>query len=129
MPNRPSRLWVAADTRILSFSLHRDASDNESRSTTDCTSICAVKALTIYEFTADKARLQSVYRGSDAIWENGHITFNGEVTRLELADGTIKSYDLRDIRLPQNTNPFGETRNKPSHLNSWETREQMRVIE
>jgi LPS export ABC transporter permease LptF len=124
MQNRPGKLWVANDSRIFSFELDSTASDN-ANAIALCVGECAVKNLTIYEFAVDRARLQSVYRVSSAGWEKDRIIFKGEAEKIDLSEGKrIKSVQ-QGGELAESSNPFAETRKKPSHLNTEETKAQI----
>lgn len=123
--NRSGKLWVANDNRIYSFEFDNNASDNAFPATPDCSEVCAVKNLTVYEFADDRTRLQSVYRISNAVWERDSIVFTGEADKLDLSQGKIVRSVISGSRIVENSNPFGETRNKPSHLTAEETRAQI----
>lgn len=122
--NRSGRLWVANDQRIYSFELDNTASDNANQ-TRDLCSVCSVKNLSIYEFSHDKTRLQSVYRISAATWERDRIVFRGEADKLDLGDDRLVKTSVTGGLLPETSNPFGEVRTKPSHLNAEETKVQL----
>lgn len=109
------KLWVANDRRIFSFSLDKNASDN----------IKAVVNLRIYEFAVDKTRLQSVYRIPRATWERNGIVFTGAADRIDIKEGKITAQKLDGGELAEGSNPFIETRKKPSHLNIAETSQQL----
>lgn len=123
--NRSGKLWVANDRRIFSFELDNYASDNANRVSAGCQTVCSVKNLTVYEFAADKTRLQSVYRVSQARWERDLIVFRGEADRLDLSEGKIIRSSATEGGLSEVSNPFGEARTKPSHLNAEETKAQI----
>lgn len=122
--NRSGKLWVANDRRIYSFEID-DASDNANDRSSICGPVCSVKNLTIYEFADDKTRLQSVYRSPGAMWRNDRIVFAGAAEKLDLAGGTIVRSPIAAREIAERSNPFGETRTKPSHLNARETAEQI----
>lgn len=124
MQNRSGKLWVANDRRIFSFDIDNNASDNDSVIAL-CLGECAVKNLTIYEFAADKARLQSVYRVSHAGWERDRIVFKSEAEKIDLAEGKITKSVQQGGELAERSNPFAEARKKPSHLNAEETKLQI----
>ncbi len=123
--NRSGKLWVANDRRIFSFKLDDGASDNAKRLSSVCSSVCAVKNLTIYEFADDKTRLQSVYRSPRAVWDRDRIVFLGDADRIDLSEGRIIRSVLSGGELAETSNPFGEARTKPSHLNAEETKAQI----
>lgn len=122
--NRSGKLWVANDRRIFSFQLDPIASDNANANTL-CVGECAVKNLTIYEFAGDKARLQSVCRISSAGWERDRIVFKGKAEKIDLSEGKMIKTIQQSGELAEHSNPFAESRKKPSHLNSEETKAQI----
>ena len=122
---KPGKLWVSSDKRIFSFELAADASDNANRPNEYCLNNCSVKNLTVYEFSGDRARLQSVYRGSAAVWQGNGIVFQGGAEKIDLMDGTISRSIQQNITVNEASNPFSEARAKPSHLTAAETRAQI----
>ncbi|MEO7674390.1 MAG: LptF/LptG family permease, partial [Pyrinomonadaceae bacterium] len=124
MQNRSGKLWVANDARIFSFELDPNASDNEPQ-IRNCVGECAVKNLTIYEFERDRARLQSVYRISNASWERDRIVFKGDAEKINITEGKIIKTVQPGGELAERSNPFAESRKKPSHLNTKETKAQI----
>jgi LPS export ABC transporter permease LptF len=133
-PKGLGKLWVANDKRIYSFKLdtqrnkeathNSSASDNAERSGNLCPAVCAVQDLTIYEF-ADSGNLQALYRSKFAIWDSDSIRFEGPVEKTVLSDNTISTIEQNGGEVMEQSNPFAETRKKPSHLNSSETRAQL----
>ncbi len=113
---KPSgKLWVANDRRIFSFNLDQNASDN----------VKTVVDLSIYEFANDNTRLQSVYRVPHATWGKNGIVFSGPAERIDIKAGKITAQKLNGGELTETSNPFIETRKKPSHLNIAETKQQL----
>lgn len=122
--NRAGRLWVANDQRIYSFELGNDASDNAKRLLA-CSHRCPVRNLTIFQFGGDNAKLQSVYRTSEAVWEKDRISFERTAERLDLSDGRIVKTEVTGGELLEAANPFVEAQKKPSHLTADETGRQI----
>ncbi|MEO6334760.1 MAG: LptF/LptG family permease [Pyrinomonadaceae bacterium] len=138
LAKRPGKLWVANDERIYAFQMdignndpssdNRRASDNDNNPRLGCPSVCAVRDLTIYEF-ADNGNLQSLYRAKSASWEGDSIRFNGAVERTRLSETGISTSQETGGEVMEKSNPFAETRTKPSHLNTSEIRERLRNSE
>lgn len=124
LTNRSGKLWVARGSRIFSFDLASNASDNASAAA-DCSVRCPVQNLVVYEFTADNAKLQSVYRIPDASWERERIVFGSGAEKLDLSEGKIVRSVPAGDELTEASNPFAEVRRKPSHLDSEETKQQV----
>ena len=132
------RLWVANDNRIYSFDLASDndyregdnfatgkqtsASDNEKRNI--CPSRC-VNDLVVYEFSTEKAGLQTVFRTKSAYWQAGKIVLQGNVEKNDLREGKVQTVLLNGDEIAEEANPFTESREKPSHLNIAGIREQI----
>lgn len=134
--NRSGRFWVANDRRIYSFEFDRgqepytpDGSDNAKAYARGCAQLCAVRNLTAYEFSDNTARLQALYRGKNAVWETDRIRFVGPSEKTTILDDRLYSETIQDGEIPESSNPFAETKKKPSHLTAAETREQLGRIE
>lgn len=122
--NRSGKLWVANDRRIFSFDLESNASDN-ALADRSCATTCLVQNLTVYEFASDKRRLQAVYRIPSAKWANDGIVFEGRAERIKLGEGKIVKEQIDGGKIDERSNPFSESRKKPSHLNADETKSQI----
>jgi lipopolysaccharide export system permease protein len=109
------RAWIANDRRIYSFTPPKShsASDNAKQ---DACSGCATD-LSLYEFTEGGTRLQTIFRSKIALWERGNIELLGSVEKDDLKEGKIETIRLNETEIPEPSNPFTETREKPSHLN------------
>lgn len=121
------RYWVAAETRIYSFISASDneyrmlsgvqrpvASDNERRDR-----LCPftpAKDLVVYEFNKG-AELQTVYRSEYGCWRNGKVVMAGGAEKIGLAAGKIDTEISSYPELAEPSDPFAETKRKPSHLN------------
>ncbi len=123
--NRSGKFWVANDRRIYSFE-PAVASDNERgilggwayASDNDK----AVRNLSVYEFGEREAKLQTIYRAPEAVWERDRIRFIGEVVKVDLTGGVTNSQAQTGGELAETANPFLELRAKPSHLNISDTK-------
>jgi lipopolysaccharide export LptBFGC system permease protein LptF len=132
LKNRSGKFWVANDRRIYSFELDRAdgsailtaASDNE----TGLTACPCVKNLTLYEFSGgDKTKLQSVYRASNAAWENGNVIFFGRGKKTDITDSSGRTIDIEEGKIEETENPFLGLRKKPSQLSIAEVKSQIRA--
>lgn len=105
------------------------ASDNEKRTDSSlvCVSNCAVHDLTIYEFVDKGERLQTLYRGDRAVWDEDSVRFIGGVRISRLGEGSIANTIVEDSVVVEERNPFNELVKKPNQLSSGELREQVEV--
>ncbi len=110
--------WVANDRRIYSFEL-----DDEKQG-----KFQTVKNLTVYEFSANDAKLESVYKAAAAIWEKNGIKLP-KAEKIDWSDGKGNISQITNLELPENSNPFDNLNEKPSHLNTGETKEQIKNSE
>jgi lipopolysaccharide export LptBFGC system permease protein LptF len=116
--------WAADGNRIFSFSV-ASASDNEREFPLADPHRTLVKDLMLYEFDANNAELQSVYRSSEAVWERNRIIFTGAAEKLDLMEDRVGREVLQGGELQSDMNPFVGSREKPSHLSSDEMRERI----
>ncbi|HTH37128.1 MAG TPA: LptF/LptG family permease [Pyrinomonadaceae bacterium] len=123
--NQSQWVWSATDKRIYSFVSADIASDNENRPAKFCPPDCAAKDLNIYEFTDDRAKLQSVYRIPYAVWEQGRIVSPGVSEKLDLTNGRVFKTKSDAVEIEEVSNPFAGVRNKPNHLDSKEIKERI----
>lgn len=129
LETRGKKYWVANDRRIYSFSPYdgvnnSTASDNATRIARNYGSSRIVSDLTVYEF-ADNTKLQAVYQSETAVWDNDRITLLQKGSKSSVESSGISTEDFTGRELPEADNPFVETRKKPAHLTSLETKEQM----
>ena len=133
---KAGRFWVANDKRIYAFELEsepgsdkRSGSDNETGSGRDCSSLCAVRNLTIFEFDFTGGRLQTLYRAESAVWQGTTIRFTSPLEKTTLGDSGVVTARVESGELLEEANPFAELRKKPSHLTIDETKQQLRSSE
>jgi len=129
LANQSGKLWVATDKRIFSFELDDRASDNASGSLADCSSACAVKNLSIFEFGDDRAKLQAVYYVPRAVWKSDRIVFECSVEKTFISGGRNRTEVTEGGELGETSNPFSEFRRKPSQMNVDELRAQIATSE
>ncbi len=112
--NKAGKYWVANGKRIYSFELE-DKTDLKQR----------VKNLSIYEFSNDETRLQTIYRTAEAIWETDKIRFTAAAEKQILNGGRVETVRLANGEIAEASNPFNDFSEKPSHLNRRQTLEQI----
>lgn len=117
--NKEGKYWVANDRRIYSFELPDGKTDGNQ----------TVKSLTIYEFSEDGTRIQTVYRTASAVWETDKIKFTEAVEKQSWTNGKLETARVADNSLTENSNPFNNVSEKPNHLNRRRIREQIRDTE
>jgi lipopolysaccharide export system permease protein len=128
------KYWVATDQRIYSFeadiSDNKSASDNDPNSVaSECPAVCRVRNLTIYEYKGREGNLQTLYQAGFAVWTGDVIRFEGPVEKTILSGAGVVTTELLGGEVNEQSNPFAETRKKPSHLNRSETKEQLESSE
>jgi len=117
--NKEGKYWVANDRRIYSFELTEAKTGFNQK----------VKNLSVYEFSADETRLQSIYRTPEAVWEKDKIRFSADAERQQWNDGKVEVKQISNGELSETSNPFSNLNEKPSHLNRRETEEQIKNSE
>ena len=105
VPKPGGRNWVASDRFIASYILDETASDNEQDLFQTCRFRCSIREVMIYEFEADKAELQSLYRVSGAVWDNGKLEIKGKGIKYIFGDTGYQKEDLmgQTLALPRGT--------------------------
>ncbi len=116
--NREGKYWVTNDKRIYSFELAETKTDFNQK----------VKNLSVYEFSADETKLQSIYRAPEAVWEKNVIKFSA-AERQQWSDGAVEVRQISNGELIEASNPFNNLNEKPSHLDRRETEEQIKTSE
>ena len=118
--NRNRQIWIASENRIVSHEKVPPASDNELRPNPDCSTPCPVKNLRVYEFAADKAKLQAVYRISEALWDDGTLTVNSG-SKYELGVNGFAEKSLDNSSLQVERRAITGTDLRPSQMSASET--------
>jgi lipopolysaccharide export LptBFGC system permease protein LptF len=118
------KVWVTGENRIVSYERDPDASDNEHRLASDCRTPCPLKNLSVYEFAADKAKLQTVYRISDAVWSDGILTVHSG-TMYDLRSEGFGEKSLENAILPLERQTITGAELKPSQMSAAETRSRL----
>lgn len=118
------KYWVANENRIYSFNLPDTAAqtENDRRQVTN---------LTVYEFSPNDMKMQTIMKADAASWESGGIKF------LTEAEKTVWTQDIPQTEnipagtfvLKETYNPFNQTVEKPNHLSAESVREQLKITE
>ena len=123
LPNRTQKIWIASENRIVSYERNAAASDNEPAAAR-CDHTCSLRNLTIYEFGADKAKLQAVYRISDSVWHDGLLTiYSGLQYKLGGEGFLVKS--LKDSSLELGRQAIAGSELRPSQMSAAQTRSRL----
>lgn len=113
---KEGKLWVANDRRIYSFDLPEGQKG----------SVRNVNNLNVYEFSADGARLESVYKAPQAVWESDRIRFTGTAEKDVLGSGKPEVQHIENGELAESSNPFAEFSKKPAHMTTAEVKAAVR---
>ncbi len=119
MANKTGKIWFANDTRIYFFELDKSGIGEPQ----------AVKNLTIYEFNDEGSKLQKVYKTPSAIWENDKIRPLENTEEIVWMDGKIVIRQLSNVEIREVSNPFKNLNEKPSHLSTKATKQQIENTE
>jgi LPS export ABC transporter permease LptG len=118
LEKKEGKYWVANQNRIYSFgTVEKEADSNQK-----------VTNLTIYDFSNDGQKLSTIYKTPSAVWQADKIVLS-ETEKTILKDQTLETQSVMNIELPESQNPFNNLNQKPSHLNSRETKYQMDAAE
>ncbi len=118
LENKEGKYWVANQNRIYSFGTAEKESGANQK----------VSNLTIYEFSDDGQKLAAIYKTPNAVWQTDKIVLSG-TEKTVLKGQTLETQKLPNVELPESQNPFNNLNQKPSHLNSLETKFQMNQAE
>ncbi len=111
LANKQGRYWMADERRIYSFEF-----DPKEASRT-------VENLSIYEFSADGTKLESIYKTPTADWGKEKIKFSADARQTVWENGKVFTNEVPNLEIAQNINPFTNYYEKPSHLNARQTEE------
>lgn len=111
----------------LTLALIARASDNE-KPVPQCLMGCASN-VTVYEFSGDQTKLQTVYHAEKGEYLEGSVRLLGEVERLDVVEGRISKQQVNGLDLADEQNPFTEIIAKPSHMTSAEIADRIRSSE
>lgn len=113
--NKSGRNWVANDERIYSFELEESKAGEPQK----------VKNLTVYEFADNNSKLRAIYKTPQAVWEKDRIKFLENTEKIVWREGKSEITQISDIELKDSSNPFKSLNEKPSHLSTKATKEQI----
>jgi len=116
---KEGKFWVANDQRIFSFEIEESKNKLSQK----------VKNLSIYEFSEDQPKLQTIYRTTEAVWEKNKIKFSDKSEMQVWTDGKVEITQVPDDEINEKSNPFNDLYEKPSHLNTKEIKEQINKSE
>lgn len=85
--------------------------------------------VTVYEFSGDQTKLQTVYHAEKGEYLEGSVRLLGEVERLDVVEGRISKQQVNGLDLADEQNPFTEIIAKPSHMTSAEIADRIRSSE
>lgn len=114
MAQRSGKFWVANDRRIYSF----EWDDNRAGETQK------VKNLSVYEFGED-ARLTAVYHSQKAVWSKNKILFGEPAEKTSWNQDKIEKTPIGGGELIENSSPFDNVYEKPTHLSSERLKKQI----
>jgi LPS export ABC transporter permease LptG len=114
LAQKEGKYWVANQNRIYSF----DKAEKETGSNRK------VANLTVYEFSNDNQRLETIYKTASAVWQANKIVLS-ETEKTTLNDQALSRQQLETFELQEAENPFNNLNQKPSYLTSAETKTQM----
>jgi lipopolysaccharide export system permease protein len=117
LANKDGRIWVANDERIYSFETVEGSTKDSQK----------VKNLAVYEFSQDGAKLQTVYKTTEAVWEKDKIKFAENAQKFVWNNGKAEVSNFSGNELEEKSNLFVNLYKKPTHLNSAETKEQIQI--
>lgn len=112
--------WVANDRRIYSFELNEQIYRPH----------ILVRNLTVYEFDAEGARLENIYKTPEALWKSDQISFLQTTERVSyIGDKPVPAELPAGFSIEEDSNPFNSFLTKPSHLTASGIREQIEIRE
>jgi len=119
LAKKTGKNWVANDQRIYSFELAESTSPTNQK----------VKNLTIYEFSETDSKLKTIYKTPEASWEKDKINLSENAEKIVWTDNKTDITQVSNVEITENSNPFKNLNEKPSHLTTRETKEQIKRSE
>jgi LPS export ABC transporter permease LptG len=117
--NKEGKYWISSNNRIYSFELQGDKRDSNQK----------VKNLTIFEFSNDNLKLQTIYKSQEALWEKDKVKLLDEAEKITWSSGKIDSVKASNTEISEQFNPFINLYQKPSYLNVQEIKQQIENTE
>lgn len=118
LTQKEGKYWVANQNRIYSFDKAEKSSGANSK----------VENLTVYEFTDDNRQLTAIYKSPNAVWQANKIALS-QTEKIGLKNQVFQIENISSYDLNEAENPFNNLNQKPSHLTSGETRNQLSEAE
>ena len=119
LAKKTGKNWVANDQRIYSFELAESISLTNQK----------VKNLTIYEFSETDSKLSTIYKTTEASWEKDKIKLSDNAEKIVWTNNKAEITQVSKVEITENSNPFKNLNEKPSHLTTKETKEQIKESE
>ena len=119
LAKKTGKNWVANDQRIYSFELAESTNPTNQK----------VKNLTIYEFSDNNSKLNTIYKTPEASWEKDKIKLSDNTEKIVWIDNKAEITQVSNVEIIENDNPFKNLNEKPSHLTTKETKEQIKESE
>lgn len=129
VPTTGGKYWIATDQKIFSFELQKAASDNEQPLASICAVRCPVQNVMIYEFMADKAELQSVYRISEGVLEGEELKVTGGGEKFLLGGERFDRAGVQGETIKLGPEFALNVSQRPSHMTIGEIRERLEQTE
>lgn len=107
LAQKTGKIWVANDQRIYSFEL-TDANGADLQN---------VANLSVYEFS-DDSKIHAVYHAKNAVWSKDIIKFGGSAEKTIWNNNKVETTEFSNGEIVENSSPFNNLYEKPSHLNS-----------
>jgi lipopolysaccharide export LptBFGC system permease protein LptF len=126
LPIRTQKMWIASENRIVSYERNQSASDNGSTDD-ECDDTCSLRNLTIYEFGADKAKLQALYRIPDAVWHDGLLAIDSGL-KYEFDGEGFLAKSLKNSTVELGREAVTGTELRPSQMSAAQTRSRLSSI-
>jgi LPS export ABC transporter permease LptG len=115
LAQKTGKSWVANDKRIYSFELNGSSTENFQK----------VKNLSVYEFSEEDAKLTAVYRASEAIWTKDKIKLGATAEKTIWNNNKIETTQISSGEIVENSSPFDNLYEKPTHLDSQRLKKQI----
>ena len=115
LAKKTGKNWVANDQRIYSFELAESINPTNQK----------VKNLTIYEFSDNNSELNTIYKTPEASWEKDKIKLSDNTEKIVWIDNKAEIAQVSNVEITENSNPFKNLNEKPSHLTTKETKAQI----
>ena len=114
LAKKDSKYWVANGNKFYSFeSVEKVSGSNKTANN-----------VTIYEFSPNNNELVGIYNSPKGFWQNDRIIL-GETFKISFVEGKAQTETTSNTEFNETENPFKFLNQKPSHLTSAETKQQI----